>query len=169
MKIQLFIILSLISLLSVSCASIKENIAIRNSNLIQAALSSEHISAILDLKSATKPRPIIYLVDKTKTFKNIQSGTYLNADTTVFVPYYILDYVPSSLNTGHTRDLILVKYSTMKNEIKMDFNIATFRAIDNQRTNYFVWLQLKKKSNNTFEVISSEISDYTPTPPPIEY
>ena len=168
MKTQLFV-LSLISLLIVSCASIKENVAIRNSNLIQAALSSEHISAILDLKNATKPRPIIYLVDKTKTFKNIHTSTYLNADTTVFVPYYILDYIPSSLNTGHTRDLILDKCSIKKNHIKMFFEVATFRGIDNQRTNYFVWLQLKKMPNNTFEVISSKISDYTPTPPPIEY
>lgn len=147
-----------------SCASIKSQNA-NQCELIEVTLNSESVQGLLSFGDAKNPNASIRITDLSGKLSDCRSYYKYN-DTTLF-EYFTVDKISPTVNTGHYRDIIVLKVNQEGDRFLIELTAASFTEVNNKQSNHKVTLEIEK--GKTYNVVEDNSTNWLDKPPPVDY
>jgi hypothetical protein len=134
--------------------------------LLEHLLYSKYIYETLGMLNAEKINPKIRIIDLTGKFNNCEG--FLSAKKSpLLIPYFVVQELKLSLNTGYFRDLVILSYKAKRKMIILNLFVASFDSPNGMNTGYLVEIQLEA-TNDKISIASEKASLYHESAPLVD-
>jgi len=163
---QKYLLLIILILHLGGCSSTKGQ-EINQCDLVEVILGAESIQNLLDLKESTNTLQAIRIIDLSGKLERCRS--YFRLNESKLVEYFVVSKISPTINTGHYRDVVVLRLENEKNKYIIDITAASFLSINGKQSNHKVELEIQRTKQKEYSVILEKSVNWLDKPPSVDY
>ena len=131
-------------------------------------MDQKDVNKTLALNKPSDVNPKIRIIDLSGTFTSC-SSFYKQKDSPVPVPYFVINELSPSLNTGRYRDIVIHEFRKKEKKRRAVLSVAQYESGHNRSYNLRIVLIFEIVSRDNISIVDSIVTDYDDNPPNNDY